>query len=125
MGHFEKEKTLTKKSINMKIRDLDYYAKFIFSTISDTGECYSTTDRELLKFVKNHKTGETMNGFSVGDIINFEPENKPFKITEISIRRMVDDTDLLKIGLDLSDCANQQGEPKEALFLVHITIQNI
>lgn len=108
----------------MKIKDLDYYAKFIFSTISDTGECYSTTDRELLKFVKNHKTGESMNGFSVGDKIVFEPENKHFKITDISIRGMVDDTDLLKIGLDLSGCANQQGEP-EALFLIHITIEAI
>ncbi len=109
----------------MKIKDLDYYAKFIFSTVSDTGECYSTTDRELLKFVKNNKTGETKNGFSIGDVIKFEPENKPFKITDISIRRMVDDTKLLKIGLDLSDCANQQGEPKEALFLVHLTIEAI
>ena len=30
----------------MKIRDIDYYVKFIFSTVSDTGECYSTTDRQ-------------------------------------------------------------------------------
>lgn len=109
----------------MKIKDLDYYAKFIFSTISDSGECYSTTDRELLKFIKNHQTGEIKNGFSIGDVINFEPENKPFKITDISIRRMVDDTDLLKIGFDLSDCSNQQGILKEALFLVHITIEAI
>lgn len=109
----------------MKIKDLAYFAKFIFSTISDSGECYSTTDRELLKFVKNHKTGDSMNGFSIGDIINFEPENKTFKVTDISIRGMVDDTDLLKIGFDLSDCTNQQGSPKDALFLVHITIENI
>lgn len=109
----------------MKIRDIDYYAKFIFSTISDSGECYSTTDREILKFIKNYNTGDSMNGFRIGDIINFEPEKKPFKITNILINRLVDDTELLKIGFDLADCESQQGVQKEALFLIHITIENV
>ncbi|PKP32489.1 MAG: hypothetical protein CVU00_11635 [Bacteroidetes bacterium HGW-Bacteroidetes-17] len=109
----------------MKIKYIDYYVKFIFSTVSDTGECYSTTDREILKFVKYSKTGNSMTGFSIGDIINFEPEKKPFKITNILIRGLVDDTDTLKIGFDSSDCAHQQGVPKEALFIIHITIEPV
>ena len=108
----------------MKIRDIDYYAKFIFSTESDTGDCYSTTDRETLKFVKYHKTGNSMTGFSIGDVIDFEP-GKTFKITNILIRGLVDDTDTLKIGFDISDCAHQQGVRKEALFIVHITIEPV
>ena len=109
----------------MKIRDIDYYAKFIFSTVSDTGECYSTTDRETLKFVKYHKTGNSMAGFSIGDVIDFEPEKKSFKITNILIRGLVDDTNMLKIGFDISDCVHQQGVRKEALFIIHITIEPV
>ena len=66
-----------------------------------------------------------MVGYSIGDVINFEPEKNPFKITNILIRGLVEDTDMLKIGFDLADCENQQGVRKEALFIIHITIEPI
>lgn len=109
----------------MKIKDINYYAKFIFSTVSDTGECYSTTDRDMLKFIKHHKSDKSVSDLSIGDLIRFEPEQKVFKIKDILIRGLVEDTDTLKIGVDLSDCAHTQGANKEALFIIHITIEPV
>lgn len=106
----------------MKIKDLNFYVKFIFSTIAANGECHSTTDKELLMLVKSHKTGKSKTGYEIGDEIYFEPDETPYKITNIIISSLVDDTDLLNIGIDLADCANQEGIKKEALFIIHITI---
>lgn len=109
----------------MKIKDLNFYVKFVFSTIAENGECHSTTDRELLMCIKSFKTDKSMMNYDIGDEIYFDPIKTPYKITNIVIRRLVEDTDILKIGFDPSDCANQEGEHKDALFIIHITIEKI
>lgn len=106
----------------MKIKDLNYYVKFIFSSESDS-VCFSTTDRQMLNHVKFHKTGNTPMDYKIGDIIHFEPDKKPYEITNIHVRQLTEDTEVFKYGFDSDDCTSQQGEQKEFLFSILISIK--
>lgn len=108
----------------MKIKDINYYVKFIFSSL-DGKNCLSTTDKDVLNCIKSAKTDQIMSDYSVGDLIYMDSDKElKFKVTDILINRLVDDTNSLKIGLDSSDCENT-GDYKEALFNIHIIIEKI
>jgi len=111
----------------MKVKDINYYVKFIFSSL-DGQFCLSTTDLEVLKLIKSEKTNESKRNYTIGDIVYFdsnEERNQKLKVTDVRIRRLVDDTENLKYGFDSSDCVNMFGENKEALFIIHVTIEKI
>jgi hypothetical protein len=111
----------------MKVKDINYYVKFIFSSL-DGQFCLSTTDLEVLKNIKSDKTNNTMRDYTIGDIIYFDSEeekDQKLKVTDVRIRRLVDNTDTLKIGFDSSDCENIFGDYKEPLFILHITIEKV
>lgn len=109
----------------MRIKDIDYYVKFIFSSI-DGQNCLSTTDKEVLNEMKSKKTDETKTGFKIGDVIYMKSfKDLTFKITDIQIARLVDDTKLVNMGYNISDCANWSGVNKEPLFIIHITIEKV
>jgi len=112
----------------MKVKDINYYVKFIISSL-DGQMCLSTTDLEVLKLIKSEKTNEPMRNYTIGDIIYFDSEeeekDQKLKVTDIRIRRLVDNTDTLNIGFDSSDCENIFGDYKEPLFIIHITIEKI
>jgi hypothetical protein len=108
----------------MKIKDLNYYVKFIFST-EDGNYCYSTTDREMLKNVEFHETNISPMDYKVDDVIHFKPETKPFKITNIWIRQLVEDTEVFNFGFDSEGCTHQQGIEKEFLFTIQFTIKEV
>lgn len=109
----------------MKLTDIPYFAKFIFSNES-TGECFSTTDSEMLKFVVTPTNRESITKLQIGQKIQFEPiEDNPkvHEITDIIIRHLFHDTDSHKYGIDLEDCTNSQGEDKEWLFSILINLK--
>jgi uncharacterized protein (DUF111 family) len=109
----------------MKIKDIDYYAKFIFSSI-DGQNCLSTTDKDVLNEILSEETDEIKTGFTIGDVIFMKSfKDLKFKITDICIRRLVDDTKMVNIGFDFSDCKNWSGKNKEPLFIIQITIEKV
>jgi len=108
----------------MKIKDVKFYPRFILSTI-DGKNCLSTTDLEVLKHIKSNKTNATMRDYTIGDVIYFDSDVERFKVINILIRRLVDDSQTLNIGFDTSDCDCPQGEIKEPLFIIHITIEKV
>lgn len=109
----------------MKIRDINYYVKFIFSS-TDGRDCLSTTDKEILNFIKSEKTHKPTREYSVGDIIYLEADSdSKYKVTDIAIRQLVDDTDMLKIGFDRSDKTDITGEYKEPLFIIDIAVDRL
>jgi len=107
----------------MKITDLDYYVKFIFSDGEDM--CLSTTDREMLNHVKSNNTGKTPTGYKVGDILQFSPDETPYEIKDIKIRGLIEDTELNKYGFDKEDCTQVQGEKKDFIFSINIRIEQV
>ena len=98
----------------MNIAELPYYVQFVFS--ASNGDCMQTTDPELMDFIKRGDSNERAHRLKVGDVIRSEPEGKKYKITEIVIRYLYDDTELMKYGIDLEGCVESQGETKDALF---------
>jgi hypothetical protein len=103
----------------MKIKELDYYVKFIFSSREDN-VCFSTTDREFLKNIVYHDTDNSPMDFKIGDVIRFKHYSKSYKINDIHIRQLTDDTDVFKNG---TDCANGlQGVKKKFLFSIVLTM---
>lgn len=111
----------------MKVKNINYYVKFIFSSL-DGQFCLSTTDLEVMKLIKSEKTNESKRNYTIGDIIYFdsdEERNQKLKVTDVRIRSLVDDTENLKYGFDSSDCENISGEYKEPLFIIHITIKKV
>ena len=108
----------------MKIKDLNYYVKFIFS--ANDGGCISTTDVEMFEFVKYKNTDESVNSLKVGDEIYFIPNTeKQYKVTDVIVRHIVSDTDALKYGIDSEDCTEHQGEYKEWLLSILVRIDVI
>lgn len=98
----------------MKIAELPYYVEFVFN--SSNGDCLSTADPELMQFIKQGDSNDQAHKFQVGDVIRFDPEGKKYKIKEIIIRFLFDDTELMKYGFDLEGCVETQGKKKETLF---------
>ncbi len=108
----------------MRVKDLDYYVKFIFA-IPGEEYCVSTTDREMLNFVKYYGTDSTPQEYRIGDTICFLPENKPLKIVNIWVRQLVEDLDVFNYGYDSEDCAGSNGEQKKFLFSIKIELSRV
>lgn len=110
----------------MKLEQIPYFVKFIFSC--ENGECFSTSDSEMLKFIIDAKTKESISALSIGQKVMFEPtkdNNKTYEITDIKIRHIFDDTEMHKYGVDMEDCIYPQGESKEWLFSILISTKTI
>lgn len=108
----------------MKVTDLDYYVKFIFQ-IPDEDYCISTTDREMLNFVRYHNTETIPLEYKIGDIISFIPEDKPLEIIDIWVRQLVEDLNSFNYGIDGEDCTSFNGEPKKFLFSIKIKLRRV
>lgn len=105
----------------MKLIDIPYFVKFIFSC--DNGECFSTTDSEMLKFIVDADTKKPIIKLNIGQKIQFESvadNSKIYEITDIIIRHLFEDTDSHNYGFDSEDCDYTQGEDKEWLFSILI-----
>lgn len=110
----------------MKLEHIPYFVKFIFSC--ENGECMSTSDSEMLKFVINKNTKEKIDKLFIGQKLIFEPvedNDKTYEITDIKIRHIFDDTEYHKKGIDMEDCTYTQGENKEWLFSILISTKVI
>ena len=105
----------------MKISDLPYFVQFVFS--SSNGDCLSTSDQEMFKFIKYAESNNPVNRLEIGNIITFEPEGKTYSIKDIIVRHIVDDTDIHKYGFDMEGCTEMQGEQKEWLFSILIKME--
>ena len=111
----------------MKLKDIPYFIKFTFIGDEEDYNCYSLADRETLKFVKSKHSKESVSSLKTGDEIYFESDAsdiKHYRITEILIQHIVDDTDSLKYGIDSEDCI-EQGEPKEWLFKILVRMHKL
>lgn len=109
----------------MKVDQLQHYVKFIFRGSGDN-ECFSTTDINLLKLIRNKNSSKPIRELNIGDRIYFDtPDDKVYEIEDITIRHLVDDLELLKYGIDMEDCSEQQGEMKDWLFSILIDMQTI
>ncbi|MDQ0064175.1 hypothetical protein [Chryseobacterium lathyri] len=110
----------------MKLEQIPYFVKFIFSC--ENGECFSTSDSEMLKFIIDQNSNEKINKLYIGQKLKFEPieENeKTYEITDIKIRHIFPDIDDHKIGFDMEDCEYSQGENKEWLFSILVSTKVI
>ena len=110
----------------MKLEQIPYFVKFIFSC--ENGECFSTSDSEMLKFIIDKNTNEKIDRLFIGQKLNFEPteENEnTYEIIDIKLRHIFHDTEYHKKGIDMEDCEYPQGENKEWLFSVLISTKVI
>lgn len=102
----------------MKLNQIPYYVEFVF--LSSNDDCMSTVDNDMLQFIKDESTGEPITSLDIGDTIRFEPKNNRYKVTNISIRHLFDDTNLTKAVFDLEGCTERQGKAKDWLFTVMV-----
>ncbi len=111
----------------MKLTDIPYYAKFIFKT-ADNETCFSTTDFEMIKFIVDANSDQTINKLKIGQKIQFQPiKDNPetYQVADISIRHLYDDTETHTYGFDNEDCNERQGDKKEWLFSLLIKLDKI
>ncbi|MHC1776251.1 MAG: hypothetical protein AB9834_12670 [Lentimicrobium sp.] len=109
----------------MKVENLDYYAKFIFSS-EDDAFCLSTTDIKVLRQIKSCQTDEIKRDYSIGDVIYFDTDEErdiKMKVIDIRIWGIVDRTETLNSFIDSSECKVQYGKINEPLFLIRIIIE--
>ncbi len=103
----------------MKIAQLPYYVKFVF--LCSDGSCYSTADIAMMEHIRRPNSDERVFSFDVGDRITFAPNNdKVFRITEVAIKHLHDDTNMMQLGFDSEDCTSMQGEAKDWLLKILI-----
>jgi hypothetical protein len=101
----------------MKISELPYYVKFVF--LCSDGNCYSTSDIRMLEHIKSVESGEPVSFLGVGDRIIFVPKTDDiYRIASVAIQYIVDDTELMHLGVDLEDCTEMQGEKKNWLLKI-------
>lgn len=106
----------------MNLKDVPYYVKFIFT---DHNDCYSIADKETLCFVKNSESNKSISSLKIGQSIYMEPNSqKTYVITDIRIKDIVDDLEVLKYGIDPEDCNHIQGDPKVWLFTIVIELNS-
>ncbi len=108
----------------MKVKDLKYYVKFIFSSYKDN-VCYSTTDINMIQNIVYHDTNISINDLKIGDKITFKPNPQSYKITNIKIREITPDTDVHNYGVDSEDCTNPIGEAKEYLLSIFVEMEPV
>jgi hypothetical protein len=102
----------------MKIAQLPY-VKFVF--LCNDGSCYSTADIAMLEHIRQPNSDNRAYSFDVGDRITFAPNSdKVFRITEVAIRHLHDDTNMMRLGFDSEDCVSMQGAAKEWILKVLI-----
>lgn len=103
----------------MKISELPYYVKFVF--LCSDGQCYSTTDINMIEYIKSTESGKRIYSLEVGDRIMFTPENDAtYKIASVAIQQLGDDTEEMRLGFDSEDCTSMQGEEKDWLLKILI-----
>jgi hypothetical protein len=108
----------------MEISKLKYYANFVFLT-ADVSFGYATTDVSCLRAITNSKYDDPIHDLGIGRSIKFPSSDRVFKITDIKIRQIVDDTDFFTNpkGFDSFDYEPKDGEYKIPLFKVLIEIE--
>lgn len=106
------------------ISDLDYYVKFIFSTVDDSF-CFSTVDRDELDNVLSAYDSSICREFQVGDEIKFNGQKDHYIIKNIRIRQLAKHLDTLSYGIDSKSCISLSGRSKNPLFSILFTIDKI
>lgn len=106
------------------ISDLDYYVKFIFSTV-DGSFCFSTVDRDELDNVLSAYDSSICSGFQVGDEIKFNGQKDHYLIKDIHVRQLAKHLDTLSYGVDLNGCISTSGRQKDPLFSILFTIDKL
>jgi hypothetical protein len=108
----------------MKVKNLNYYPLFIFKS---SNYCFQTADNDLLQYIfdidKNVKTN-----FRINDVMLFKMDNgnyRKFKITNIEINNVVDDTDLNQMGIISYGCSETVGKYKDELMFNFIEMFEI
>lgn len=106
----------------MKVNQLNYYPLFIFK--SETF-CFQTADNDLLQYIFDNEMNVKTN-FRVNDEMNFQMEDgnfRKFKITEIEINNVVDDTELNQMGIISYGCSTTVGKQKEEPMFIYIKME--
>ncbi|WP_445720331.1 hypothetical protein [Flavobacterium sp.] len=108
----------------MKVNNLKYYPLFIFKS-SDF--CLQTADNDLLQFIFDINMNIKTN-FRINDEMLFKMDNgnlRKFKITNIEINNVVDDTDLNQMGIISYGCSETIGKHKDELMFNFIEMTEI
>lgn len=110
----------------MKVSEIGFYPIIIFKA-DDESFCVSIANVELFQSIKYIKSKQKITSLEIGSEIYFEFDGDLlyFKITDISINRIVEDTNSFQYGYDDEICGNIQGTPKELLFKVLIIMEPI
>lgn len=106
----------------MRIKDLDFYVLFTFCDVNNDEICYTTSDKNILnEFMVN---GNPMSSFTIGDMIEFPPQKQKYKIVNIQIRRLIDDTDEYSFGVD-KDVSDLIGDFHIPIFSILVSIEEV
>jgi len=106
----------------MKITDLDYYVLFTFCDVDDDNICFTTSDKNVLNTMKVNNS--KLSDFQIGDIINFPPQTENYKIKNIHIRKLVDDTNDYSFGWD-KEVSAPIGKNVNPLFSILVSIEKV
>lgn len=109
---------------------LPYYPRFIFNC--NDGNCLTTGDLELFKFIKEKgsdyditrfKTGEQINISWVND--NDETEVKTYIIDHIDIHQIKYDLDEPTYGMNSNDCTGLAGKEKKWMMEIYVFLNKV
>ena len=103
----------------MKITNLPYFVKFIFS--SDEGDCYQTSKIDNLQFIIDDATNDKIDKLYIGQKIRVEEHS--YEIYDIKIRHLFDDTYYHRYGVDLESC--NCPDDNEWLFSILVSIKKV
>ena len=104
----------------MKISDLNYYPAFIF--YDENGFSFSDNDINTINKIKVN--GKKIKELKKGDIIKFHTNFEKFKVKEIKIGHLIDDTDDYKLGFKIEKYDFDVDKIKP-IFDIYISIEQI
>ena len=109
----------------MKANQIQNYPLFIF-TAKDY--CMQTADHDILKFIFDYENKSEKVNFSIGDKMSFRMNEggvRKFEINNISIKNVVEDTELNQFGVISCGCTQTSGKQKEEPMFLHIEMDEI
>lgn len=107
----------------MKVADLPYFVKFIFSC--DDGYCFQTSNFDNFQFIIDNTTNEKIDSLYIGQKIRLREVDKEdsYEIYNIKIRHLFDNTDWHRYGVDSESC--NCPDDNEWVFSILISIRRI
>lgn len=110
--------------------NLPYYPRFILNC--DDGNCMSTGDLEMFKFIKEANNNYEITRFTPGQLIqiswsneNDEPQPQIYKVEKIEIHQIKYDLDEPTYGINTNDCTGIVGKEKKWMMDIYVFLNRV